>query len=367
MYVSFDPQKFTQQMTGYYISRNYKSLFNAAGKAKTDCETILAKMGFKNLGFKQSSIPNSAIGTLKNFFGISFALLRLPFKSTLYTQYPLNKFRKYVLFIAHLKRCQIITIVHDVRFLKGRTGNAHKELKKIIASNAIIVHNEAMKNWFLEQGVQIPIIVLGIFDYILNNGLPEQNDNNTGEKPYKIVYAGGFGEGKNSYIFDLDVLKKNDFKMNLYGLGFDDQKLKVPKEKSILSYKGAFPSDIVAYKIEGSFGLVWDGISTEECSGQYGQYLKYNNPHKTSLYILCGLPVIVWNKAAISTFITENNIGFTVANLKDVSKILQDLSQEEYQTMKVNVNKVRTKIISGGYLSDSVNAALRDITYKKNK
>ncbi len=348
-------------MTGYYISRNYKSLFNAAGKAKTDCEFILQEMGFKNLGFKQSSIPNSALGTIKNFLGITYALLRLPFKSTLCTQYPLNKFRGYVLFIAKLKRCRIITIVHDVRFLKGRTGNASKELKKIITSDAIIVHNQAMRDWFVEQNVQIPIIVLGIFDYILNDGLPAQNNKNNGTKPYEVVYAGGFGDGKNSYIYDLDTLEKNDFKMKLYGIGFDYQKLKAPKEESIISYEGAFPSDEVAYRIEGSFGLVWDGTSTEECSGQYGQYLKFNNPHKTSLYILCGLPIIVWDKAAISAFILENNLGIVVSNLKDLSDKLEQLSNEDYQKMKSNIDSARTKIISGGYLNNAVNKALQSI------
>ncbi|WP_438423943.1 beta-1,6-galactofuranosyltransferase [Aquimarina macrocephali] len=346
-------------MKGYFISRNYKSLFNAAGKAKTDCESILTEMGFKNLGFKQSSIPNSAIGALKNFFGITFALIRLPYKSTLCTQYPLNKFRNYVLFVAKIKRCKIITIVHDVRFLKGRTSDADKELKKITSSNAIIVHNDSMKDWFLEQDVKVPIIVLGIFDYILNKGLPDQNNNVTGEKLHEIVYAGGFGDGKNSYIYDLDQLERKNFGMNLYGMGFDYQKLKTEKEKSILSYEGAFPSDVVAYHIKGSFGLVWDGISTEECSGQYGQYLKYNNPHKTSLYILCGLPVIVWDKAAISTFIIDNNIGFTVSNLDELSDKLESLSLDEYKKMKTNVDLVRTKIISGGYLNDAINHALK--------
>ncbi|MBG6132679.1 glycosyltransferase involved in cell wall biosynthesis [Aquimarina sp. EL_43] len=346
-------------MKGYFISRNYKSLFNAAGKAKTDCESILTEMGFKNLGFKQSSIPNSAIGALKNFFGITFALIRLPYKSTLCTQYPLNKFRNYVLFVAKIKRCKIITIVHDVRFLKGRTSDANKELKKIISSDAIIVHNDSMKNWFLEQDVKIPIIVLGIFDYILNKGLPDQNNDVTGEKIHEVVYAGGFGEGKNSYIYDIDLLERKNFRMNLYGMGFDYQKLKTEKETSVLTYEGAFPSDVVAYHIKGSFGLVWDGISTEECSGQYGQYLKYNNPHKTSLYILCGLPVIVWDKAAISTFITDNNIGFTVSNLDELSNKLESLSLEEYKKMKTNVDLVRTKIISGGYLNDAINHALK--------
>ncbi|MBP2832792.1 beta-1,6-galactofuranosyltransferase [Aquimarina sp. U1-2] len=347
-------------MIGYYISRNYKSLFNAAGKAKTDCELILNTMGFKNLGFKQSSIPNSAIGTIKNFFGISVALLRLPFNSTLCTQYPLNKFRGYVLFVAKLKRCKIITIVHDVRFLKGRTGSASKELQKITPSQAIIVHNQAMKDWFLAQGVLIPIVVLGIFDYILDKGLPEQNTKNK-TKPYEVVYAGGFAEGKNSYIYDLDSLAQRQFVMKLYGVGFDYDKLSVPKEESIVRYEGAFPSNEVAYHIKGSFGLVWDGISTKECSGQYGQYLKFNNPHKTSLYILCGLPVIVWDQAAISTFIIENNLGITISNLADLSMILEELSDNDYQKMKSNVDRVKKDIISGGYLNNAVNEALQHL------
>ncbi len=121
----------------YYISRNYKSLFNAAGKAKTDCEIALQNLGFENLGFKQSSIPNSAIGTIKNFFGITLGLLRLPFKSVICTQYPNNKFRQLILFFAKFKSCKIITIVHDVRSLKGRVKDVEKELSKIVCSDVI--------------------------------------------------------------------------------------------------------------------------------------------------------------------------------------------------------------------------------------
>mgnify|MGYP003624514614 CR=1 FL=1 len=341
----------------YYISRNYKSLFNAAGKAKTDCEITLQKIGFKNLGFKQSSIPNSAIGTIKNFFGISMALLRLPFKSVICTQYPNNKFRKLILFVAKLKRCKIITIVHDVRCLKGRTKDIKKELSKIVCSDVIIVHNESMKHWFLEQGTKTPIVVLGIFDYI-SDEKPTQNKETTKKEKYNIAYAGGFGEGKNSYIFDFDILENSKYNLKLYGLGFDAKKRKVSEENSVVFYQGAFPSDQIAYKIEADFGLVWDGISTEACSGDLGEYLKYNNPHKTSLYLLCGLPVIVWDKAAIAAFIVENNLGITVSNLKDLNAILERLTEEDYRTIKNNVLKVQEKVMKGQFVEMAVLKAL---------
>lgn len=345
----------------FFISRNYKSVFNAAGKAKIDCEDILKEISFRNIGFSQSAIPNSAIGTIKNFFGITYALLRLPVKSTLCTQYPFNKFRSYIIAIAKLKNCSIITIVHDVRALKGRTNNIQKELDKIITTDAIIVHNESMKQWFLNQGTSIPITVLDIFDYLPSKGIPMQNDTHTTDQKYEIVYAGGFAHGKNAYIYDLDTIPNQHFSMKLYGVGFDYDKLRVKKEDSIISYEGAFPSDVVAYHIKGSFGLVWDGISTEECSGQYGQYLKYNNPHKTSLYILCGLPIIVWDKAAISDFVLKNNIGITVSNLEDLDNQLQKITEQEYLSMKENIYKIRTKIGSGGFLKNAVSEALENI------
>ncbi|GAA4897263.1 sugar transferase [Flaviramulus aquimarinus] len=344
----------------YYISRNYKSLFNAAGKAKTDCEHTLRNIGFKNLGFKQSSIPNSAIGTIKNFFGISIALLRLPFKAVICTQYPNNKFRKLIMFFAKLKRCKIITIVHDVRVLKGRVKDINKELSKIINSDVIIVHNTSMKQWFLDQGTKIPIVVLGIFDYV-SKEKPIQNKATVEKEKYNIAYAGGFGDGKNAYIFDFDILENNRYNLKLYGVGFDPNKRKVSEEKSVIYYQGAFPSDQIAYKIEADFGLVWDGISTKSCSGDLGAYLKYNNPHKTSLYLVCGLPVIVWDKAAIATFIVENNLGIAVSNLADLNKIMENLTEADYKTMKHNVQKVQEKVMKGQFVEEAVNKAIETL------
>ena len=341
----------------YYISRNYKSIYSAAGKAKTDCEFSLESLGFKNLGFKQSSIPSSALGTIKNVFGISLALIRLPFKSILCTQYPNNKFRSLIVFVAKIKRCKIITIVHDVRTLKGRTKDKQAELDKIVCSDVIIVHNESMKAWFLEEGVTIPIVVLGIFDYVSNNK-PIQNTHNFVSDVFKVAYAGGFSHGKNSYLFDMDLLEHDKFTLRLYGVGFDENKRKVNKEDSVVFHEGAFTAEEVPYKIEADFGLVWDGESVSTCSGQYGEYLKFNNPHKTSLYLLCGLPVIVWDQAAIAHFITDNKLGIAVNNLNHLNETLKSLSQSEYLSMKQNVAKVQERLMNGKFIADSVSKAL---------
>ena len=341
----------------YYISRNYKSLYSAAGKAKTDCEFSLQTLGFKNIGFKQSSIPSSALGTVKNFFGISIALIRLPFKSVLCTQYPNNKFRKLIVFVAKLKQCKIITIVHDVRTLKGRTKDKKAELANIVCSDVIIVHNESMKRWFLEEGTKIPIIVLGIFDYV-SKSKPVQNEHKGVPDVFKVAYAGGFSHGKNAYLFDIDLLEHNMYTINLYGVGFDDSKRKVTKKESIIFHEGAFTAEEVAYKIEADFGLVWDGDSVHTCSGQYGEYLKFNNPHKTSLYLLCGLPIIVWDQAAIADFVTEHRLGLKVDDLSNLDNLLKKLSKSDYLEMKQNVMGIQEKLMNGEFIAEAVSKAL---------
>ena len=344
------------KIKGYYISRNYKSLYNAAGKAKTDCEYSFNLLGFKNLGFKQSSIPNSALGTLKNFFGITIALLRLPFKSTLITQYPNNKFRKYICVVARFKACKIITVVHDVRTLKGREKDINNELKRIV-TDVIIVHNPTMKQWFLDQNVKIPIKVLEIFDYIANDR-PTQNDEHIKEDVFDLVYAGGFGYEKNGYLFELDNLNHQAFKLKLYGVGYNDNMLKAPKQNSIVSYEGSFPSYEIAYKMKAHFGLVWDGVSTETCSGQYGEYLKFNNPHKTSLYLLAGIPVLIWDKAALAPFIVNNGYGIAVSNLSDLDTILSKISSKDYIKIKQNVKHIQYKLKEGYFITQALKACL---------
>ncbi|SFZ93991.1 hypothetical protein SAMN05428642_103491 [Flaviramulus basaltis] len=344
----------------YYISKNYKSVFNASGKAKTDFEYVLKEVGFKNLGFKQSSIPNSVVGAIKNFMGITIALIRLPFKSILFTQYPVNKYRKYIVSVAQLKKCKTVTIVHDVSFLRKRTKNKNAELDNICKSDAVVVHNPTMKQWFLDQGVKIPVINLELFDYVVFDR-PTQNDAIKKVDTYSLVYAGGYGGNKNSYVYDVDKVKTNNFNLKLYGKGFDSEKRIVPEKESLVLYEGAFPADKIPYKIIGDFGLVWDGNSVETCSGQYGEYLKFNNPHKTSLYLLCGLPLIIWKEAALAPFVQENNLGITISSLEELNDILEKLDFEDYKKIKENVLIFQKKVMSGEFGKAAIKAALKHL------
>ena len=339
----------------FYISRNYKFSRNAASKPKMDCEEVLSKSGFKNLGFRQSNHPSSAIGAIISFFGITWGLVRLPFSSVLCMQYPLSKFFGYKVAVAKLKRCKLILIVHDVKTLMGKNRDAGKEMRRFNKADVLILHNQVMMQWFAEQGYKGKMVPLYLFDYLLADGqkLPEQSLGQGNE----IVFAGGLDMEKSAFLYQLDELHPN-FTLKLYGNGFQKEKV---KEGSALHYQGVFAPDEVLDHLKGNFGLVWNGNAIRECDGDFGKYIQYNNPHKTSLYLLAGLPIIIWDKAAVAQLVEREKIGFAIASLEELSEKLAQIDATTYDQMVANVHTMRNKIANGHFLQEAVANALAEL------
>ena len=169
-----------------------------------------------------------------------------------------------------------------------------REISSLNRNDLIISHNARMTEWLRTNGLTTQVVDLDIFDYHCdskgNNTTPRAEGD-----PYRLVFAGVLERRKNDFLYQLDDLGAKSYLCNLYGIGFDPADL---PSKSLIHYRGVFPADEIVDRIEGDFGIVWDGISVEECAGSFGEYLKINNPHKTSMYLRAGLPVIIWDQAA---------------------------------------------------------------------
>ncbi|MEJ7682690.1 MAG: hypothetical protein WKG06_33500 [Segetibacter sp.] len=144
-------------------------------------------------------------------------------------------------------------------------------------------------------------------------------------KGNEIAFAGHLA--KSTFVYDLGNIK--NWKFNIYGGEFDSQ-----RNKNInTTWKGEFSPDEVVYHLEGSFGLVWDGADANDIrSNRFGDYMRYNNPFKFSLYLAAGLPVIAPASAAIAKTIEKYNLGFLINSLADLNNIV--ISDSEYDTMK---------------------------------
>ena len=144
-------------------------------------------------------------------------------------------------------------------------------------------------------------------------------------------------------------------KVNLYGPNFDEKM----RQCSNIDYYGSFPVDEIPNQLNKGFGLVWDGESIDGCKGFSGQYLRYNNPHKMSLYIASGLPIVIWKEAAQARFVEENGIGICVGSLEEIGGTLSRMSENEYCGLIENVNKINNEVTTGKYAENALYLSIK--------
>lgn len=189
--------------------------------------------------------------------------------------------------------------------------------------------------------------ILQTFDYLISQASEEGTFENT------VVFAGNLKKS----IF-LKNIKNLGVKFNLYGAKVDELDLIC---NDMVSYKEFFSKMIIC--IDG-MGLVWDGTSITTCDGLYGKYLKYNAPHKLSLYLVANLPVIIWAEAAEAEFVRDNKLGVIVNSLYEMKSLLEKITQEEYLEMKKNVEDYAHRLRGGlnlGYVLSQIEKPIRGV------
>ncbi|NMV49225.1 galactofuranosyltransferase [Lactobacillus reuteri] len=321
----------------YYLRETSKEGRDAGSKARIDVENIFNKLKIK---------PISPFLSKKNrLYAYLFFLWQL--KKTnksdiIVVQYPLprgyNSLLKYV-----AKHRKIVAIIHDLTTLRFNKDfkDDKKQLKNLLY---IIAHNKRMKDYLISKGITAPIISLELFDYLVNK---EQKVNDHSNDSELICFAGNLSKSNFIYKLPESLIKLG---INLYGIGFDSRR----ESANELNYIGSFNSEDIVSEIKGRYGLVWDGDSSKYCAGNMGNYLKYNNPHKASMYIAARMPLIVWTKSALAEFVKEQEIGLVVNSLDEIPYKTKKINAEEYNHMVSNVNKVRDKILNGLYLQNAL-------------
>ncbi len=166
-------------------------------------------------------------------------------------------------------------------------------------------------------------------------------------KKHEVVFAGNLL--KSPFLQNLNEIEDN-LVFNIYGEGGDE----LLSNQTNVQYKGVVDPYLLPGIIEGSFGLVWDGDSIRGLSGSGGEYLRYNSPHKLSLYIVSGLPIITHCDSAVAEFVIEYKIGICISNLFEISQRIESLTEEEYNSMISNMNILRKRIISGDCLGKAL-------------
>lgn len=341
-----------------YLSRNYKDTMSAGNKAKTDIEKTMESMGYRNIGLPQTTYSNKLAHFAMTLFGVLKAPFCLRKGDTLVLQYPLKKYYAFVCRTAHARGAKVITVIHDLGSFRRKALTVGQETRRLSHSDCIIAHNDNMRRHLVKAGCKAPIVTLKIFDYLSDTSMPESHEP---VKPYTVVYAGGLNRRKNTFLYEWGGLISS-YRVRVYGNGFEPEHAAGADKFDVM---GFVKSDELIATARGDFGLVWDGASVDGCTGAWGEYLKINTPHKTSLYLRCGLPIIIWKEAAMAQFVSDNGVGLCVSSLRELDERLAAITPDEYGKMKENVKKVSGRLSKGYYIKAALAEAVARMERQK--
>ena len=240
---------------------------HAGSKARQDIDVVFEQM-IRNVAFSYSEHRFSSffekICYVLSPHNISkFIELSQVKDKRLFIQYPFysNIILRKLLFRLFLYN-DVCLLVHDVDSLRefGQDDIRH-EIEVFNTCKILIVHNKRMADALNKIGVHTPMLTLDLFDY-----LRPAIDHPTRTYRHEIAFAGNLA--KSTFLcHDLDKLGVDFF---VYGINFNREKI----HSKNVTYKGSFTSEEIPARLEGSFGLIWDGDSIDSCSSTFGEYTR---------------------------------------------------------------------------------------------
>lgn len=348
----------------YYFNEtreDYINQHNAIFKPRSDAGRILSEAGYKSIDVSISGALTSKFAKIffsriinKEWITAGKALKK---GDIAFIQYPLlttdlffNGFLKKI----KKRGVRVVALIHDIESIRQKEHTSIMKLKSLRRTEdaafanfeKIIVHNDKMANELIRRGASSSqIIVLGLFDYLMDGHNKQDRLKQKIKRTEPIIFAGNLSEEKAGFIYKLP----ENYRINLFGTNYSHNVVESKKK-----WIGSFPPEELASSMTGSFGLVWDGTSIDGCRGGFGEYLRFNNPYKLSMYLACGVPVIIWKEAAMADFITENQCGFAVESLLDVYEQIEHISDAQYKKMIENAEKIGQGLRDGIYLLNAL-------------
>lgn len=338
---------------------------NALSKVFNDISRILDSAGVHNIeiqcrrGKREISIAERIILQRTILHEWEQACSQLEQGDWLIVEYPpIERFTAFRRMMKRLQRRGVQLAYHIVDFNTirrvgyDRAARLKMELIRIDerfilkTADMLLSHNSTFRDRLLDMGANCDIYAFELYDHLVE-GYDTGHTLCPRPKDGAVIIAANLLRSKASYLDELP----EDCCFNLYGDNYSGE------ESENVRFMGAFDSEELAMIMQGSYGLIWDGDSARSVQGHYGEYLKYNTPHKICLYLSADLPVIVWSGSAMAEIISREKCGFTVDSLYDIGSIIRSMTDEEYREICSNAARIGARVRSGCYIRRVINDA----------
>lgn len=330
-----------------------RNRLNAGPKARMDTAFFL-----EQVGFQIQTVPSSRSrywqalyakvigpGLLQGLLAPLLGLQKLDERSRVWCQFPITRPTQAVIALAAQRGASTVAFVHDMEGLKSAQPNwalVAQECEALQGFTHVLSLNPTITQVLRDHGVHA-LASLDLWDYRCDAA------QQPALAPYSlcVVFAGNLSAEKSGFIASLGQLGEVDFE--LYGAELQRGAIVAPN----IRFLGSFQPDEPPFSGNGRFGLVWDGSGLDTCCGDFGAYLAYNTPHKTSMYLAKGLPVLVWRGAAVSSLVAEHKAGILIDSLHELPALLKGLSQERYAELQRHAANLGEKIRSGHFIQSA--------------
>lgn len=322
----------------YYIRQYSFEQYLHGGVGYSDIETILQRNGYTPIEFPQQHATGPLAKIRRLLFFIR-SLRKLSQQAEVVFLFPIyaKLIQHFVNRLSKRKDLTLICIIGDMEGLRDNDPQLlQAEINTLRRFRYFVVHNPAMAAWLEKHIGPANCATLNFFDF-LSEGIPPERS-----LTYDISFAGNLN--KSAFVQQLHQITTTSPRLTFHIYG--DSTVSFPTNDHILHHGLSSPYQLPA-TIKGSFGLLWDGEATERLSGPYGTYLHLNSPHKLSLYILAGLPVITSGDTAAATYIKRYQIGLLINSLDELQTAIDAITPSQYQIMVSNMLPLTKNIREG--------------------
>ncbi len=331
----------------YFLQQFLQNDYFHGGIGCVDAEKVLLANGYQPVLF-----PHQRNFSFKAKLGRALFLAEVFFSITkpativfIFPSY--GRMDKWLICLLNKKKnTRMVCLIADIDGLKdGNPDLLNKEIRFFQHFRYFIVHNERMQQWLKTKIPESKSGIIEFFDFLTKPLVLQR------QISYEIAFAGNLE--KSGFLKHLHLLEKESPRLHfhLYGEGITQ----AMTDQAGVTYHGVSAPYDMPGKLQGSFGLVWDGESIDGTGGgSMGDYMQYISHHKLSLYIVSKLPLIVPASAASAPLIEKYGIGIVVNSLYEIQERISALTTQQYTDMQNNMFELAEKISKGQCLEEAL-------------
>lgn|GEM_PF-499535 len=339
--------------------------FDAAAKARHDISAIGAAHGYEPLNiYYYNDVGESDDAKITRIDGITAGVRAGDIVVIQHPTWIGPTFDTFFIDQMNKRGARPVLLIHDIdswRFDRFQTVEK-SSTEYFNKAAAIIVHGPAMAQRLRKEGVTVPFVTQPFLDY-----LDEDHDWDKYKADLENFDRAVFIAG--------NLLKSRTLLLNwnlqtpllAFGATTDQYRAQIEHNPKI-NFAGGFGQWELINQLPKAFGLAWDSNQKGE---HYAEYTRYNHPHKVSLYLSHGLPVIVSKNSAMAPVVEANHLGLTISDIHEVDQMVLETPDETITDILHNTEKVGRLMREGWFTSNALLQAERCVvdptfTYAKD-